>query len=72
MQLNQGTGLANLNIGSRSAGEQSQAARLRKGEAASTLSTHSQRGYMNWGEAFQWVLRTGVLDMAILLSIHIP
>lgn len=49
MQLNQGIGLANLNIGKRSVGEKSQAANLRKGEAALTFSTHSQRGYMNWG-----------------------
>lgn len=52
MQLNQGTGLSNLNIGSRSVGEQTQAASLRKGEAALTFSTHSQHEYMNWGGGF--------------------
>lgn len=49
MQLKQGIGLVNLNIGKRSVGEKSQAVNLRKGEAALTFSTHSQRGYMNWG-----------------------
>lgn len=66
MQLNQETGLANLNIGRRSAGEQSQATNYKKGKASLTFCTHSQHGYMNWEEAFQWVLCTGVLTWLYL------